>query len=88
MNKYWFVPKKYGYGFYPVTWEGWASTIVLIGLVLLSVYLNDINSPLVTSKNLWGYLFDVALITSLFAYFAKNKTKGIVKWNWGNNKEK
>ena len=26
MTRYWFKPKRYGYGATPVTWEGWAFT--------------------------------------------------------------
>lgn len=39
MSKPWFVPKKYGYGLTPVTWEGWVCTfacaVACIGFILL-----------------------------------------------------
>lgn len=27
-NKLWFKAKNYGWGWYPVTWEGWTVTII------------------------------------------------------------
>ncbi len=39
MSKPWFVPKKFGYGFTPVSWEGWAITFIVVavftGIVVL-----------------------------------------------------
>lgn len=40
-KRYWFVRKKYGYGWEPKTWEGWTSLLVftlllgLLGLLLM-----------------------------------------------------
>ena len=33
-DRYWFVPRRYGYGANPVTWQGWAITIAFIALAL------------------------------------------------------
>lgn len=30
MNKPWFVPRKYGYGLTPVTWQGWVCTVACV----------------------------------------------------------
>jgi hypothetical protein len=46
MNKYWFKPKTYGYGFYPISREGRVSTISLVWVLLLIAYVNwffDLN---------------------------------------------
>jgi hypothetical protein len=32
----WFAPKAYGYGFNPVTWEGWLATLLFVLLVVLT----------------------------------------------------
>ena len=34
---YWFKRKLYGWGWTPATWQGWLSTFVFIGLVLIVV---------------------------------------------------
>jgi hypothetical protein len=39
MSKPWFGPRKFGYGFTPLSWEGWVITIVSVfGFTGLIVY--------------------------------------------------
>ncbi len=33
MTRYWFKPKRYGYGATPVTWEGWAFTGLVVAIL-------------------------------------------------------
>jgi hypothetical protein len=41
-RRYWFRPKSFGYGWTPITWEGWAVTlgsmIVAMAAVLAAVF--------------------------------------------------
>jgi hypothetical protein len=37
MARYWFRPRRYGYGATPVTWEGWALTVAVVSIVAISV---------------------------------------------------
>jgi hypothetical protein len=37
MTRYWFRPKRYGYGATPVTWEGWALTVGIVAVVALPI---------------------------------------------------
>jgi len=37
MARFWFRPRRYGYGATPVTWEGWALTVGIAAVVALSV---------------------------------------------------
>ncbi len=37
INPFWFRPKKYGYGAYPNTWEGWLLTFVYVILLILII---------------------------------------------------
>ena len=75
-NKYWFRPKKYGYGAEPSCLEGWISILVFavlfIGILMISAY------------NEYEYLFilNLALVIA-FVYFTKVHTKGKWKWRWG-----
>ena len=34
MTRYWFKPKRYGYGATPVTWEGWAFTGLVVAVIV------------------------------------------------------
>ena len=36
--RYWFRPKRYGYGATPVTWEGWLVVAVSVALIMAAGY--------------------------------------------------
>jgi hypothetical protein len=77
-NKYWFKPKKFGYGAYPSTWEGWLTTIGFIGLILyVALNIPDDN------PNFYP-IFIFSIIA--FIFLVKKKTDGDWKWNWGKEK--
>ena len=88
MKKYWFKPKRYGYGFYPISWEGWVFTLVLLGAIFASAYINNFFTDSVSIKQGLRYLLDIAFIMGLFSILAKGKTKGELKWQWGRKKAK
>jgi hypothetical protein len=68
LNKYWFKPKKFGYGAYPITWEGWLVIFVfIIYLIVISkVFLEELISVY------FAFLF-VGII--ILIYISKIKTK-------------
>ena len=39
MSRYWFKPKRYGYGATPITWEGWVFTLAIMLVILGSGWL-------------------------------------------------
>jgi len=86
-NKYWFRPKRYGYGFTPISWEGWVVTGVLLILVLTSAYANNVftDTPLV--QDWLRFLLDVVILSMLFALQFERKTKGELKWHRGRNSD-
>jgi len=86
MQKYWFKPKKYGYGFSPISWEGWLLTIVLLGLVLILAYINDMFLPNIKLKNGLRFFFDISVVLLLFGIIFRDRTDGDIKWRWGNKK--
>ena len=84
-KKYWFIPKNYGWGFFPISWEGWLVTLGFVLIILLSAYLNNVFNPeLLTSKGIIGYCFDLLLLIAIFVVLMKQKTKGKIKFYWGN----
>jgi len=83
MKKFWFKPKKYGYGFYPISLEGWLATTILLGLVFASAYANDMFTEKLMTKNILVFLVDVIIIASLSIIFFKDRCDGEVKWRWG-----
>lgn len=84
MNRYWFKPKTYGWGFVPISWEGWLLTFALIGAMLFASYLRGIftlNEEEI-SPLLWVFL-DYFILTMIFIGIAIGRTKGDVRFNWG-----
>lgn len=72
---YWFVPKRFGYGATPVTWQGWAVTLGFTGALLLAVRL----LPTLTEK----IIVSLALIGALIV-ISVARTDG--DWRWRNGK--
>lgn len=75
MNKYWFKPKKYGYGAYPSSIEGWVFVFVSV-LVALAIgrYLG--------SNLIYFYSSLIALLICCVV-ISYRKTDGVWKWRWG-----
>jgi len=72
-NKLWFKRKTYGYGWIPVTWEGWAFTIAwAIALYLLIININQDWINLVVLIVMSGILF--------FVCYKKGEKP---RWQWG-----
>ena len=93
MKKYWFKPKNYGCGFYPISIEGWISTVVFIILIFISAYINgffeidhEAKGLAVTTKDGLRFLLDVILLAGLFTVMFKDKLEGGLQWKWGKDK--
>ena len=79
-DKYWFEPKKIGWGWVPISFEGWLLIIVLLFVVLMSGYVSGIYDDV----TFWGLVFYFALfILEIigFGYVAQKKTRHIGKSN-------
>ena len=79
--RYWFRPKRYGYGATPITWEGWAVTLgTVLAMVAVSLFLR------LESKSFWALValltFDVVVLAAL-AIVSSRRTDGEWRWRWG-----
>jgi hypothetical protein len=72
----WFAPKRYGYGAsLPISWQGWAVTLVFIALVAaIAFFFGD--QPLVITALLVPLSLLLILITA-------RTTRGGWRWRWG-----
>ncbi len=77
-NKYWSKRKRYGWGWTPVTWQGWTAVGVWAVFILGGMsYVNE-SSP----SSVWIYISSVFLsIIPLFLIFYK--TGPSPRWRWG-----
>ena len=91
MTKYWFKPKTYGYGFYPITWQGWLATLALLVALFASAYTNGFfdltEDSVLPVKDGVRYLLDIFIIVSVFTALCKDKVDGGLQWKWGNKKD-
>ena len=71
----WFKPKRYGYGAYPVTWEGWS----LILIFLISIFLSTL---LIKTSPVTYVALSIFLLLALII-ISRKKTDGEWKWRWG-----
>lgn len=72
----WFKPKLYGLGAFPATWQGWALTLVYVGVMGGLGVMQD-GAP----DALWWAIVSIA--TLVFVVIAWRKTEGGWRWRWG-----
>lgn len=88
MKKYWFKPKIYGIGFYPISKEGWIASIIFIILILSSAYINGFltftqeKEIAITTKAQLRFLLDIFLLAGVFTSLFKDKLDGELQWRW------
>ena len=84
-TKLWFKAKRYGWGWYPISWQGWSVTFIYILLLLLFGLTIDENStPIETSST---FLLPITLLTiSLIRICYKKGEKP--EWRWGEFRDK
>jgi hypothetical protein len=80
MTRYWFKPKRYGYGATPATWEGWAFTGLIAAIVAVGASLLLGNGHAPSGTMWWAFL---AIVIALTVVVAKFKTDGAWRWRWG-----
>ena len=72
----WFKRKLYGWGWVPVSWQGWLVAIIGITIALAGVYLGETDDA--PGAALIGILLMIALIF-VFGFWEGEKPK----WSWG-----
>lgn len=77
---YWFKAKIFGWGWTPVTWQGWAVTLVYIALILLFALTIDESST--DREVFFTFVLPVVLLTATFIRIAYKKGEK-PGWHWG-----
>lgn len=82
-EKLWFKAKRYGWGWYPVTWQGW----VVVGVFLLYTFflVSFIGDTFESRAGATSFLFlmFLGLVPLLAICYAKGETPS---WRWGGKK--
>lgn len=79
-DRFWFKPKRFGLGAYPVAWQGWVLTIAYLGVILGMTRLGSHGGP--SDPLRWTM---IAAATLVFVGIAWRKTEGGWHWHWGSD---
>lgn len=79
MKRVWFHAKRFGYGWYPSTWQGWLSLVVYFGLAIALIYR--------VSPDATGITVITQIVCPLFALttgllLLSYLTGETAHWNW------
>lgn len=75
---FWFKAKNYGYGWVPVTIEGWIATLAYMALII-----RDVIKAVENNTSTYSVAISFVLYTILFIFITKAKGEP-AKWRWGN----
>ncbi len=84
MKTYWFRRKTFGWGWYPVTWQGWFVIIAFLVLDVGNVYRLDLkhgSSSVVVRE----FILETVLLVGILIWICY-RTGEKPKWQWGNKK--
>ena len=81
MKKYWFKAKRYGYGWYPATWQGWLILLVYIAIVALNFYRIDLVSH--SASDVLINFISQTLILTIILIIVCAATGEKARWRWG-----
>ncbi len=80
-QKLWFKAKRYGWGWYPVSWEGWVIMLAYIAALVKIFIVIDLRSHSV-SDLLIAFAPSFIIITGLFLTICYKKGEKPA-WHWG-----
>lgn len=84
-NPIWFKAKRYGYGWYPSTWQGCFILLAWVALLALNAWrLMSVDPQLRTHGLEFG--LETVLMAAVLVYICY-KTGEPARWRWGNDKK-
>ena len=82
MKKIWFKAKRYGYGWYPSTWQGWLIMVAYIVVVITAAFATIDTKAKDALHGIGPFLaIDIFATTTLVIVASKFGEKA--KWRWG-----
>ncbi|MFA5273116.1 MAG: hypothetical protein WC353_03055 [Candidatus Peribacter sp.] len=81
-QKLWFKRKLYGWGWVPVSWQGWLVTFGYVGIAMALALTIDDNSP--TREVAFMFVLPFAILTAMFIRLAYKKGEK-PRWQWGDD---
>ncbi len=84
-NHYWFKRKLYGWGWTPVTWQGWLVIAIFLAYLCWNEWVLLQSVEPVTGPLAW--FFAKTFLAILILFFVCYKKGQKPKWQWGIPKE-
>ena len=84
-KKIWFRRKLYGWGWTPITWQGWGILLLYVVAMVL-IFINIDKDSHSASDTLLNYFLPVLLLTALLIFICY-KTGEKPRWQWGKRVE-
>ncbi len=84
-NYLWFKAKRFGWGWYPCTWQGWVILLMYVfALVLNSIFVNNhVNSMPDLALQFFPETYVLTIFLIIICYVTGEKPS----WNWGFKKK-
>lgn len=83
MQKLWFKAKQYGWGWYPITWQGWFATLLYISVILFSAFTSfDSHTKDVTPPQVWRFI-SIDVVATIVLVVVAWRTGEKPRWRWG-----
>lgn len=81
-NDYWFKRRRYGWGWFPITWQGWS--VVGLYILIIAAGATAFTDAPQDSANLESALYSFILVASTISLIRVGYAKGPVpRWRWG-----
>ena len=84
MQNLWFKAKNYGWGWVPVSWQGWVVTLLyVLGIVYI---LLERDRDAILGNHAWENLIINFIFLTLVFVLIAYKTGEKPRWRWGEDK--
>lgn len=84
-KNWWFKRKRYGYGWVPVTWQGWLTVAIFVAVISVPAAFIEYQK---TESVLWMSLYLIfVLVVSLALVIISYRKGPKPKWRWGSSDE-
>ena len=77
----WFKAKRYGYGWYPATWQGWPVTLAAVAIIVVNAVFVDRHSHSVSDTLIGSAVPTIVVVALLILTCILTGEKP--RWRWG-----
>ena len=81
-KKLWFRAKRWGWGWYPIAWQGWVVIIIYVAFIIKFALVADLYKHS-GSDALFAFAVPYVIATSALLAICYKKGE-VLGWHWGN----